>query len=138
MFPMIPVSAAARRPKGRLRENSRDVIRGIAGRTGMSRDTAKKYLRASEEMPRYAEHASSSKFDPNAATLATWLASEVTRSRKQRCVQRILGRIPKLTNARADASAQLDVQLDRANLSSYEHVSYLLATQVFVRIPIRR
>jgi transposase len=97
---MIPVSAAARRPKGRLRENSRDVIREIARRTGMSRDIAKKYLRAREEMPRYAKHASSSKFDPNAATLATWLAS-VTRSRKQRCVQRILGRMPKLTNARA-------------------------------------
>ncbi len=52
-------------------------IREIARRTGLSRSTVKKYLRAGEEAPRSAKRASSSK-------LATWLAVEAIRSRKQR------------------------------------------------------
>jgi len=44
----------------------------------------KKYLRAGEEAPRYAKRASSSKLDPYADKLATWLAIEATKSRKQR------------------------------------------------------
>jgi transposase len=59
-------------------------IREIAKRTGLSRNTAKKYLRAGEEMPRYAKRTSSSKLDPYAEKLATWLAIETTKSRKQR------------------------------------------------------
>jgi transcriptional regulator with XRE-family HTH domain len=58
-------------------------IREIARRTGLSR-TVKKYLRAGEEMPRYAKRESSSKLDPYAEKLATWLAIEATKSRKQR------------------------------------------------------
>ncbi len=56
----------------------------IARRTGLSRNTVKKYLRAGEEAPRYAKRASSSKLDPYADKLATWLAIEATKSRKQR------------------------------------------------------
>ncbi len=59
-------------------------IREIARRTGLSRNTVKKYLRAGEEAPRYAKRASSSKLDPYADKLATWLAIEATKSRKQR------------------------------------------------------
>ena len=59
-------------------------IREIARRTGLSRNTVKKYLRAGEEMPRYAKRASSSKLDPYADKPATWLAIEATKSRKQR------------------------------------------------------
>jgi transcriptional regulator with XRE-family HTH domain len=59
-------------------------IREIARRTGLSRNTVKKYLRAGEEAPRYAKRASSSKLDPYADKLATWLAMEATKSRKQR------------------------------------------------------
>ena len=59
-------------------------IREIARRTGLSRNTVKKYLRAGEEMPRYAKRTSSSKLDPYAEKLATWLAIEATKSRKQR------------------------------------------------------
>ena len=59
-------------------------IREIARRTGLSRNTVKKYLRAGEEAPRYAKRASSSKLDPYADKLATWLAIEATQSRKQR------------------------------------------------------
>jgi len=55
-------------------------IREIARRTGLSRNTVKKYLRAGEEMPRYAKRTSSSKLDPYAEKLA----SEATKSRKQR------------------------------------------------------
>jgi transposase len=53
-------------------------IREIARRTGLSRNTVKKYLRAGEEAPRYAKRASSSKLDPYADKLATWLAIEAT------------------------------------------------------------
>ncbi|MDP9993998.1 transcriptional regulator with XRE-family HTH domain [Variovorax boronicumulans] len=59
-------------------------IREIARRTGLSRNTVKKYLRAGEELPRYAKRTSSSKLDPYAEKLATWLAIEATKSRKQR------------------------------------------------------
>jgi transcriptional regulator with XRE-family HTH domain len=59
-------------------------IREIARRTGLSRNTVKKYLRAGEEAPRYAKRATSSKLDPYADKLATWLAIEATKSRKQR------------------------------------------------------
>ena len=59
-------------------------IREIARRTGLSRNTVKKYLRAGDEEPRYAKRASSSKLDPYAEKLATWLAIEATKSRKQR------------------------------------------------------
>lgn len=59
-------------------------IREIARRTGLSRNTVKKYLRAGDEEPRYAKRASSSKLDPYADKLSTWLAIEATKSRKQR------------------------------------------------------
>jgi len=59
-------------------------IREIARRTGLSRNTVKKYLRAGDEEPRYAKRTSSSKLDPYAEKLATWLAIEATKSRKQR------------------------------------------------------
>jgi transposase-like protein len=59
-------------------------IREIARRTGLSRNTVKKYLRAGDEEPRYPKRASSSKLDPYAEKLATWLAIEATKSRKQR------------------------------------------------------
>jgi transposase len=55
-------------------------IREIARRTGLSRNTVKKYLRAGDEAPRYAKRASSSKLDPYADKLAI----EATKSRKQR------------------------------------------------------
>jgi transposase len=59
-------------------------IREISRRTGLSRNTVEKYLRAGEEAPRYAKRASSSKLDPYADKLATWPAIEATKSRKQR------------------------------------------------------
>ena len=59
-------------------------IREIARRTGLARNTVKKYLRSDQTEPQYAKRASSSKLDPYAEKLATWLEAEVTRSRKQR------------------------------------------------------
>ncbi|KIQ35403.1 hypothetical protein RT97_06035 [Variovorax paradoxus] len=38
-------------------------------------------------------------------------------------LQDILGRITQLTNGRPDAFAELDIQLDRSNLSSYEYMN---------------
>lgn len=59
-------------------------IREIARRTGLSLQHRKKYLRAGEKMPRYAQRTSSSMLDPYADTLGTWLAIKATKSRKQR------------------------------------------------------
>jgi transposase len=59
-------------------------IREIARRTGLARNTVKKYLRSDEAEPRYARRVSSSKLDPYAEKLATWLGIEATKSRKQR------------------------------------------------------
>jgi len=59
-------------------------IREIARRTGLSRNAVKKYLRAGDNEPRYAKRTSSSKLDPYAEKLSTWLTIEATKSRKQR------------------------------------------------------
>jgi transposase len=59
-------------------------IREIARRTGLSRNTIKKYLRAGAAEPRYAKRISPSKLDPYVDKLTGWLKSEATKSRKQR------------------------------------------------------
>lgn len=59
-------------------------IREIARRTGLSRNTIKKYLRAGNAEPTYAKRVSPSKLDPYAHKLSAWLKSEATKSRKQR------------------------------------------------------
>jgi len=59
-------------------------IREIARRTGLSRNTIKKYLAAGVVEPRYAKRVSPSKLDAFADKLSSWLASETTKSRKQR------------------------------------------------------
>ena len=59
-------------------------IREIARRTGLARNTVKKYLRSDQTEPQYAKRISSSKLDPYAEKLTTWLETEVTRGRKQR------------------------------------------------------
>jgi transposase len=59
-------------------------LREIARRTGLARNTVKKYLRAGEAEPRYAKRVSASKLDPFAEKLAGWLKTETGKSRKQR------------------------------------------------------
>ena len=59
-------------------------IREIARRSGLSRNTIKKYLRAGAVEPRYAKRASPSRLDAYAERLSGWLKSETTKSRKQR------------------------------------------------------
>ena len=59
-------------------------IREISRRTGLARNTVKKYLRSDETEPIYERRGSSSKLDPYAEKLATWLGIEATKSRKQR------------------------------------------------------
>lgn len=48
-------------------------IREISRRSGLSRNTIRKYLRAETVEPRYAGRRSVSKLDPFAAKLAAWL-----------------------------------------------------------------
>jgi transposase len=59
-------------------------IREIARRTGLSRNTIKKYLNAGTIEPRFATPERPSKLDPFAERLASWLKTEVGKSRKQR------------------------------------------------------
>ncbi len=59
-------------------------IREISRRTGLARNTVKKYLRSDETEPTYAKRASPSQLNPYAEKLVTWLGIEATKSRKQR------------------------------------------------------
>ena len=59
-------------------------IREIARRTGLSRNTVKKHLKAGTVEPRFAISDRPSKLDPFSEKLAGWLESEAGKSRKQR------------------------------------------------------
>ena len=59
-------------------------IREIARRTGLSRNTIRKYLKAGTIEPRFSVPERPSKLDPFADKLAGWLKIETSKSRKQR------------------------------------------------------
>ncbi|QFT47317.1 hypothetical protein FIU97_12085 [Roseivivax sp. THAF40] len=59
-------------------------IREIARRTGLSRNTIKKYLRAGIVEPQFQTPARPSKLDPYAEKLSGWLVTEQRKSRKDR------------------------------------------------------
>jgi transposase len=60
------------------------AIREIARRTGLSRNTVKKHLKAGTIEPAFATPGRPSKLDPFADKLSAWLKTEVGKSRKQR------------------------------------------------------
>ncbi len=59
-------------------------IREIARRTGLSRNTIKKYLKAGTVVPKFTVPERPSKLDPFADKLAAWLKTEASKSRKLR------------------------------------------------------
>ena len=59
-------------------------IREIGRRTGLSRNTIRKYLASDVVEPKYPARKSVSKLDPYAEVLSSWLAREQKRSRKRR------------------------------------------------------
>ena len=59
-------------------------IREIARRTGLSRNTIKKYLRADVTEPHFATPERPSKLDPFAEKLAGWLKTNAGKPRKER------------------------------------------------------
>ena len=59
-------------------------IREIARRTGLSRNTIRKYLRAGTVEPRFKVPERPSKLDPFAERLSAWLKREMGRPRKQK------------------------------------------------------
>jgi transposase len=59
-------------------------IREITRRTGLSRNTVRKYLASGVVEPRYPARSSPSKLDDYEATLISWLFRESKRHRKQR------------------------------------------------------
>ncbi len=66
----------------RLRDGM--AIREITRRTGLSRNTVRKYLSNGVTDPRYPERQSPSKLDGFADKLAAWLKTESHKGRKQR------------------------------------------------------
>ncbi len=68
----------------KLRLRDKLPIREIARRTGLSRNTIKKYLNAGTIEPRFSTPERSSKLDPFAEKLTAWLKTEAGQSRKQR------------------------------------------------------
>jgi transposase len=58
-------------------------IREIARRSGLSRNTIKKYLASEVVEPRYAKRTGTSKLDPFADKLSQWLKAEQSKGRKQ-------------------------------------------------------
>lgn len=60
------------------------AIREIARRTGLSRNTIRKYLKQDVVEPKYPDRHSPSKLDDFAPKLTTWLKTEANKSRKQR------------------------------------------------------
>ena len=59
-------------------------IREITRRTGLSRNTIRKYLASAVVEPRYAQRKSPTKLDDYELTLISWLFRESKRHRKQR------------------------------------------------------
>jgi len=59
-------------------------IREISRRTGLSRNTLRKYLRSEVVEPRFRTPDRPSKLDPCANRLSAWLRQEMTRPRKQK------------------------------------------------------
>ena len=59
-------------------------IREIARRTGLSRNTIKKYLREGAVEPKFKTPRRPSKLDPYADRLSAWLLTQTRKSRKER------------------------------------------------------
>ncbi len=59
-------------------------IREIARRTGLSRNTIKKYLREGAVEPKFKTPKRPSKLDPYADRLSAWLLAQTRKSRKER------------------------------------------------------
>jgi transposase len=58
-------------------------IREIARRTGLSRNTIRKYLSSGDKEPTYSKRASKSRLDPSAEKRAHWLKTEAGKTRKR-------------------------------------------------------
>lgn len=65
-----------------FRENVR--IREIARRTGLSKNTVKKYLRGEVVEPVYPDRVNASKLDPYRDQLVAWLKAEPRKPRRER------------------------------------------------------
>lgn len=79
---MIDVATLSVIRRWALREHL--SIREIARRTGLSRNTIRKYLRADVVQPRLAPRKFAGKLEPFTQKLSGWLRIEASRSRKQR------------------------------------------------------
>ena len=88
---MIDVALVSVIRRWHLREGM--PIREIARRTGLSRNTVRKYLAKQDMEPSYPARKSPSKLDEYEETLTSWLFRESRRHRKQRRTVKQLYRI---------------------------------------------
>jgi transcriptional regulator with XRE-family HTH domain len=65
-------------------------IREIARRTGISRNTIKKYLREGIVEPAFQTPDRASKLDPYAKQLTAWLTTDQSKSRKERRTAKLM------------------------------------------------
>src|SRR5687768_4477146 len=65
-------------------------IREVARRTGLSKNTVKKYLRDDRIEPLYPERDEVRKIDAHAETLAGWLKADAAKPRRERRTARAL------------------------------------------------
>jgi hypothetical protein len=79
---VIDVALLSVMRRGHFREGL--GIRAIARRTGLSRNTVKKYLAEGILEPQYPRRMSPSKLDAFAERLTAWLEGEQSKGRKQR------------------------------------------------------
>jgi predicted transcriptional regulator len=94
-------------------------IREISRRTGLARNTVKKHLRSEESEPKYPRRVSSTKLDPYAEKLTTWLGIEATKSRKQRRTLRQIhtGMVPR---ALRSPPSSKDIEVDDCGCSWHQ------------------
>jgi transcriptional regulator with XRE-family HTH domain len=107
-------------------------IREIARRSGLSRNTIKKYLASEVVEPRYAQRKCSSKLDPFADKLELWLKAEQTKNRKQRRTLRKRGLKALLTlEPRGDYSKSLSPSLTSSMNVSFDQAKPISLSRRF-------
>ncbi|SFU56117.1 hypothetical protein SAMN05216350_102596 [Polaromonas sp. YR568] len=116
-------------------------IREISRRTGLARNTVKKHLRSEESEPKYPRRVSSSKLDPYAEKLATWLGIEATKSRKQRRTLRQIHTTHPQVSYPRDRKRQLSVQKqlckDPAKKGEHQELIHIVSTFCSQRVWVK-
>ena len=109
----------------RWHKRDHEPIREISRRTGVSRNTIRKYLRSDVIEPKFQVLDRPSKLDPYAEKLSAWLRREAGRPRKQRrTVKQLCGESRRIGNGAAQTSGVLaENLLDRLGIKALDRKS---------------